>query len=96
MSKQTGAAVLLRRLAERGDIEFEDQPAPAEDEPLLVAFSKKLDPDPVKAEQARDLQRWLNTHAGVFVLVDGVPGRRTSNAFRTVTGAFLPGDPMAA
>ena len=96
VSKQTGAAVLLRRLAERGDIEFEDQPAPVDDEPLLVAFSKKLNPDPVKAEQARELQRWLNTHPGVFVLVDGVPGRRTSNAFRVVTGAFLPGDPMAA
>lgn len=33
------------------------------------------------------------THAGIFVLPDGVPGKRTSDAFRAVTGSFLPGDP---
>jgi lysozyme family protein len=93
VSRQSGAAVLLRRLAERGTIAFEDQPQPDEDEPLIVSFSKKRNADPEKAEQARQLQRWLNTHVGVFVLVDGVPGPRTSNAFRAVTGAFLPGDP---
>jgi lysozyme family protein len=95
VSRQTGAAVLMRRLAERGTIEFEDQPRPEEDEPLLVTFSKKASADPVKVEQAKQLQRWLNTHPGIFVLVDGAPGRRTSNAFRAVTGAFLPGDPLA-
>lgn len=96
VSRQTGAAVLLRRLAERGTIEFEDQPRPEVDEPLLVSFSKKGSTDPATVEQAKQLQRWLNTHAGIFVLVDGVPGRRTSDAFRAVTGAFLPGDPKAA
>lgn len=96
VSKQVGAAILLRRLAERGAIEFADQPRPERDEPLLVSFSTKLDRDPVKVEQARQLQRWLNTHVGVFVLVDGVPGRRTSDAFQAVTGAFLPGDPKGA
>jgi hypothetical protein len=60
---------------------------------LLVTFSTRRHADPVKLEQAKQLQRWLNTHAGIFVLVDGVPGRRTSDAFRAVTGAFLPGDP---
>jgi lysozyme family protein len=96
VSKQTGAAVLLRRLAERGTIAFEDQPPPLEDEPLLVAFSQRLPRDPAAIEQAKELQRWLNTHPGVFVLVDGAPGRRTSDAFHAVTGAFLPGDPQAA
>jgi lysozyme family protein len=96
VSKQVGAAVLMRRLAERGAIEFEDQPRPEEDEPLLVTFSTKLARDPEKVEQAKQLQRWLNTHLGIFVLVDGVPGRRTSDAFQAVTGAFLPGDPKDA
>jgi lysozyme family protein len=96
VSRQTGAAVLLRRLAERGTIEFEDEPRPEGGEPLLVGFSRKASADPAIVEQARQLQRWLNTHVGIFVLVDGVPGRRTSDAFRAVTGAFLPGDPRAA
>jgi lysozyme family protein len=96
VSKQTGAAVLMRRLAERGALEFPDQPRPEPDEPLLVAFSKRLSADPARVEQAKQLQRWLNTHPGIFVLVDGVPGRRTSDAFRAVTGTLLPADPLAA
>jgi lysozyme family protein len=93
VSKQIGAAVLLRRLAERGAFVFADQPKPTENKPLLVTFRTTLSSDPVRVEQAKDLQRWLNTHTGIFVLVDGVPGKRTSDAFRAVTGAFLPGDP---
>jgi hypothetical protein len=29
------------------------------------------------------------------VKLDGVPGEKTSDAFRKVTGRFLPGDPRA-
>jgi lysozyme family protein len=43
--------------------------------------------------QAEDLQRWLNTFPGIFVKVDGVPGNRTSDAYKKVTGSYLPGDP---
>jgi hypothetical protein len=46
--------------------------------------------------RVEDLQRWLNTFPGIFVKVDGVPGDRTSDAYRQVTGSFLPGDPRAA
>ena len=96
VSKQTGAAVLLRRLAELEQIEFEDQPAPAEDDaPLVVAYATKKSADPLVVQQAEDLQRWLNTFPGVFVKVDGVPGTRTSEAYRKVTGAYLDGDPRA-
>jgi hypothetical protein len=38
----------------------------------------------------------LNTFPGIFVKVDGVPGERTSDAFRKVTGHFLFGDPRTA
>jgi hypothetical protein len=46
-------------------------------------------------KHAEDLQKWLNTFDGIFVKVDGVPGDRTSNAFKKVTGVYLPGDPRA-
>ncbi len=95
VSKQIGAAVLLRRLAERGAFVFADQPKPVDSKPLLVPFRTTASSDPVRVEQAKALQRWLNTHTGIFVLVDGVPGKRTSDAFRAVTGEFLPGDPRA-
>ncbi|MCL4847713.1 MAG: hypothetical protein KJ066_14335 [Acidobacteria bacterium] len=93
-SGQCGAAVLLRRLAEHGHIDFADQPRPAPDtDPLLVRYSTSRPADANDAARAEQLQRWLNTFAGIFVRVDGIPGPRTSAAYRLVTGAYLPGDP---
>jgi lysozyme family protein len=97
VSQQCGCAVLLRRLAERGDIGFDDQPAPESDAgPIVVSYSMNKIADPAMTTRVEDLQRWLNTFPGIFVKVDGVPGDRTSEAYRKVTGAFLPGDPRAA
>lgn len=94
VSQQCGAVVVLRRMAERNQIEFSDQPAPAPNTaPLVVNYSKKKSSDPALVLRAEELQRWLNTFPGVFVKVDGVPGDRTSEAYKKVTGSFLPGDP---
>ncbi len=94
VSRQCGAAVILRRMVEHGLIEFADQPLPAEDAPPQVtAFTRKKPRDPAILAQAESLQRWLNTFPGVFLKVDGVAGERTSNAYRRVTGRYLPGDP---
>lgn len=93
VSKQIGGAVLLRRMAERREIEFEDQPPPENEEPLVVSFSTRKSRDADVVAGAEALQRWLNTFAGIFVKVDGVPGERTSNAYMAVTGTYLPGDP---
>ena len=96
VSSQNGAAVVLRRLAELEHIEFDDQPVPAQpDAPLLVQYSVARSPDPNVNQRAEDLQRWLNTFPGVFVKIDGVPGPRTSDGYRKVTGAYLPGDPRS-
>jgi lysozyme family protein len=93
VSRQCGAAVLLRRLAERGVVTFADQPAPSA--MPLVMFSETLPADPDAAERVRELQRFLNTFPGVFVKVDGVAGPKTSDAHRVATGHFLAGDPRA-
>ncbi len=96
VSRQCGAAVLLRRMAEIEEIDFADQPGPApEAEPLVVSYSEKKPKDPALVARAEELQRWLNTFPGVFVKVDGVPGPRTSEAYRKVTGSYLPGDPRS-
>jgi lysozyme family protein len=91
VSRQCGAAVLLRRLAERGVVRFADDPAPST--APMVIFSETLPADPAVAERVRDLQRFLNTVPGVFVKVDGIAGPKTSDAHRQVTGRFLAGDP---
>jgi lysozyme family protein len=94
VSQQCGAAVLLRRMAELGQIKFEDQPLPLPgDDALVVVYSMAKSGDPAMVSRAEELQRWLNTFPGIFVKVDGIPGNRTSEAYRRVTGAYLPGDP---
>jgi lysozyme family protein len=93
-SKQCGTAVLLRRLAEIGQIEFQDQPATSSDNsPLVCRYSTSKQDDPILVAQAKDLQSWLNTYPGIFLKADGVPGSKTSDAYKKVTGYYLPGDP---
>ncbi len=96
VSKQCGAAVILRRMAEKNLIEFIDQPALSETTAPLVGYSKDKSKDRKMVTRAEDLQRWLNTFPGIFVKVDGVPGDRTSEAFKKVTGSYLSGDPRTA
>ena len=94
VSRQCGAAVLLRRLAEKGQIEFPDQPGPGPDNPpLIVSYAMQRSTDPSVVSRAEDLQGWLNTFPGIFVKVDGVPGKLTSDAFKKITGIYLPDDP---
>jgi lysozyme family protein len=104
VSKQCGAAVLLRRMAELSVIEFgpdgelltdTDAHGGASDTLFekfgpFVQFSTKK-----KSDGAEALQRMLNTFPGIVLKVDGVPGEKTSNAFKKVTGHFLFGDPRA-
>jgi lysozyme family protein len=99
-SKQCGAAVLLRRMAELGSIEFTPAGRPIagrgdarpartfDDLGPLIRFSTRTSSPAVE-----DLQRMLNTIPGIFVKVDGVPGTKTSDAFKKVTGHLLIGDP---
>jgi len=85
---------LLRRLAELHQIEFPDQPKPtADSSPLVVSYATTKSGNPTVFKQAENLQRWLNGFPGIFVKIDGVPGEKTSTAFKHVTGSFLPGDP---
>lgn len=101
VSKQIGAAVLLRRLAEKGAVDFRDQPAPAPPAaagaaPLIPRYSMSKPADPAQEAAAIALQTWLNTFPGVWVKPDGAAGQKTSDAYRVVTGHYLPGDPRGS
>ncbi len=87
VSNQCGAAVLLRRLAERQEITFPNEPLIFKDEEPVLKFSNK------KIPYSEELQTFLNKFPGVYVKVDGIPGKRTSDAFKKVTGYFLMDDP---
>ena len=87
VSSQIGGAVQLRRMAEIGIAPF------AVPDPAVVVFHPRRPRDAVSRERALTLQRWLNTHEGVFLREDGWPGPRTAVAYRQVTGGTLRGDP---
>jgi hypothetical protein len=63
---------------------------------MIVGYGRRKSKDPSLVSRTEDLQRWLNTFPGIFVKVDGIPGDRTSEAYRLITGSYLPGDPRGA
>ena len=94
VSAQCGAAVILRRLAEKGLLDAKAVAAPkragAGAAKPLLRYSNAPIP------HGEELQKFLNTLPGIFVAVDGAPGEKSSDAFRAVTGRYLAGDPRAA
>lgn len=94
VDQQCGTATMLRRLAERQTIEFADEPALG-GPPRIVPYAKTKPTDPALIAAAIRLQEWLSSHPGITLKVDGWPGERTSNAYKAVTGHYLPGDPRA-
>lgn len=94
VSKQTGAAAILRRLAERGEV---DAPSHTIDPKLALALQKsggafRFRPDKV-TPGGIELQQFLNRLPGVFLREDGMLGKRTSAAYRLAFGHYLVGDP---
>jgi lysozyme family protein len=89
VSKQIGAAVLLRRLYEK-QVETRDDAdiiSQVKKQGSAVKFnSKKYN------EAAAELQRLLN-RSGQYLKIDGFAGRNTSDAFFRVTGRYLQQDP---
>jgi lysozyme family protein len=95
VSGQCGCAAVLRRLAEMGEVTFDDQPPIRADMPPPVRYSKTKPTNPDDLSAAIAQQQWLSNYSGIFLSVDGVAGNRTSDAFKLVTGHYLVGDPRA-
>ncbi|MFC1717957.1 hypothetical protein ACFL6S_30125 [Candidatus Poribacteria bacterium] len=85
VSKQCGAAIILRRMAEK---EVIDLPTP-EEVGLPIVRSDSVVP------YGERLQNFLNTFPEIYLVVDGKPGEKTSDAFRKVFGSYLSGDTRA-
>jgi lysozyme family protein len=90
VSAQLGAAVLLRRMAEKGMVDFH-QPLPAAASSAALLRFAPYEQSPY----VRELQAFLSKLPGIFVREDGVAGEKTSDAFRIATGYYLQGDPRA-
>jgi hypothetical protein len=84
-SQQCGAAVIIKRLEQKGDIAPLTTHARVREVPLRYS-NREID-------RAADLQRFLNTFPGIAVRVDGKPGEKTSDAVKQLFGVYLQGDP---
>jgi len=85
ISKQCGGAVILHMLEKMGEIPKFDLGQVAE--PVSFSYSRK------KVKGAKDLQKLLNKLNDEGLKVDGVPGKKTSTACKTMFGYYLKGDP---
>ena len=85
VSRQCGAALIIKRLEQRSEIDSFDARRRTRAVPLRYGNRA--------IERADDLQRFLNTFPGVTLRVDGWPGAKTSDAVKQVFGFRLSGDP---
>ncbi len=89
VSKQCGAAVIVRRLVEKQIINFgqTDRVTMIKELGISVVYG------PSKyAAKAEELQKLLNLN-GAHLKIDGKAGKISSDAFHAVTGQYLNGDP---
>ncbi len=91
VSKQCGAAVILRRLAEMQVISF----GQTDRMWMIMELGKTVKYVPSKyMAKAEELQKLLNLN-GAHLRIDGKAGQNTSGAYFEVTGEYLQGDPRA-
>lgn len=94
VSAQCGAATLLRRIAERNEMDAESH---ISDSALAAAFANKsalFTYSPKKVTPGGiEFQKFLNRFPGIFLKEDGMLGEKTSTACKQVFGHYLSGDP---
>lgn len=89
VSRQYGAAVLLRRMAETEAIKLDEAITPPKiksGEPLLKYSNRKIN-------YGIELQAFLNKFPGIYLKEDGAPGEKSSDSVKKVFGFYLEGDP---
>lgn len=96
VSAQVGAAVLLRRIAERGAMQSESHVPDPKLAAAMARSSALLKYAPTKVTPGGlELQKFLNQFPGIFLKEDGKLGDRTSEANYRIFGVYLSGDPRA-
>lgn len=92
VSRQCGAAVLLRRLSEQQVITLPDGHIVAQ---ILTQGNKTSYYNGTVTNEAKELQRLLNA-AGSILRVDGKAGERTSSEYFKFSNTYLKGDSRRA
>jgi len=96
VSDQAGAAAILRRMVDKGIITIDDtaEEEPVPDAAAIAALAADITfSNSERSDAAKKLQLALNRIPGISLKPDGIPGNKTSEAVKSVTGDFLRGDP---
>lgn len=97
VSKQIGAAALLRRLAEKGAVDAASHTTEPKLADAVAGPGAALRYNPkVVTPGGIAFQHFLNQFPGIFLREDGKLGELTSSAYKQVFGHYLQGDPRAA
>lgn len=96
ISAQCGTATLLRRIAEKGELDAASHVSDAALEAAFAEQSALFTYAPGKVTPGGlELQHFLNSFPGIFLKEDGKLGEKTSNACKQVLGHYLLGDPRS-
>lgn len=97
VSDQCGAAILLSLMVDQQAFAFPTSLPPSTAAQVSTAGAGVQFSGTHKSIGATRLQKLLNRFPGLSMrlIPDGVPGKKTSSAFKEVTGNFLSGDPRA-
>lgn len=90
VSKQCGAAVILRRLIEKREVILANTISRAD---AIIELGNAVVYSPTRySAKGEELQKMLNLN-GAHLKVDGKPGQFTSDAYFAVAKKYLSGDP---
>ena len=92
VSKQCGAAVLLRRMIEKQIVAAGTVVVNRTDLIKQMGADVLYNPSRYVAK-AEELQRMLNLNSA-HIRIDGKAGQKTSDAYKAVSGKYLSGDPQ--
>lgn len=94
VSAQIGAATLLRRLAEKGELAASSV-APALPANTSSDTTQFVYAPAVVSARGVELQQFFNRFPDIFLKEDGKLGEKSSNACKQLFGFYLHGDPRA-
>ncbi len=89
--QKCGGAILLRRLAEKQLIPVENTQIGRLADIKNLGAEIRFMPNRTFAK-TMELQRLLNMN-GAYLRIDGRAGKRTAQAYYSITNEYLPGDP---
>lgn len=89
VSRQVGAAALMRRLAEIREMDAPSHPADAALAKAMARSTAFVYSPSTRQAGGEELQTFLNRFPGIFLRVDGKLGPRTSDACHQVFGHYL-------